>query len=88
MSRLYSEFAVGQRFRTPGRTIMEVDTTALAGVGGDDHPVRTGELFAATESGGRIAHGPVGIGLATTQANQTETVLQAGSAQWGAVPTQ
>ena len=65
MGRVFDEFEVGQRFRTPGRTITEADVAAFAGLTGDYNPVHTDEEFAkATEFGGRIAHGPMGIGIA------------------------
>ena len=64
MGRLYDEFHVGQRFRTPGRTITEADIGAFAGLTGDYNPVHTDAVFAAaTEFGGRVAHGPMGIGM-------------------------
>lgn len=65
MGRLYDEFSVGQRFKTPGRTITERDIGDFAGLTGDYNPVHTDEVFAqATDFGGRIAHGPMGIGMA------------------------
>ncbi len=35
MGRLFDEFRVGQRFRTPGRTITAADIGAFAGLTGD-----------------------------------------------------
>jgi acyl dehydratase len=65
MGLVYGEFAVGQRFETPGRTITEGDIMGFAGLTGDYNPVHTDEVFAAqTEFGTRIAHGPMGIGMA------------------------
>jgi acyl dehydratase len=65
MGRLFDSFAVGQRFETPARTITEADIVAYSGLTGDYNPVHTDEVFAkATDFGGRIAHGPMGIGLA------------------------
>ncbi len=65
MGRVFDEFAVGQRFVTPGRTITEGDIGAFAGLTGDWNPVHTDESFAAaTPFGSRIAHGPMGIGIA------------------------
>lgn len=65
MGRLFDEFSVGQRFETPSRTITEADIGTFAGLTGDYNPVHTDEVFAtATGFGGRIAHGPMGIGIA------------------------
>ena len=65
MGRLYDAFTVGETFRTPGRTITLADIGAFAGLTGDYNPVHTDEVFAAgTDFGGRVAHGPMGIGMA------------------------
>jgi acyl dehydratase len=65
MGRVFAEFEIGQRYVTPARTITEADIAAFAGLTGDYNPVHTDEEFAAaTDFGGRIAHGPMGIGLA------------------------
>jgi acyl dehydratase len=48
----------GARFRSRGRTITETDLVSFAGLTGDFHPVHTdAQWAAATEFGGRIAHG-------------------------------
>jgi acyl dehydratase len=75
MGRLFGEFATGQHFETPGRTITETDIVAFAGLTGDYNPVHMDEVFAAeTEFGGRIAHGPMGIGLAFGLASRLDLI--------------
>lgn len=75
MGRVFAEFEVGQRFVTPGRTITESDVAAFAGLTGDYNPVHTDEEFAkATEFGGRIAHGPLGIGMAFGLASRLDLI--------------
>ena len=75
MGRLYDAFTMGQRFRTPGRTITEADITAFAGLTGDYNPVHTDEVFAAaTDFGGRVAHGPMGIGMAFGLASRLDLI--------------
>jgi acyl dehydratase len=65
MGRVFDEFSLGQRFRTPARTITEADIVHYAGLTGDYNPVHTDQVFASASGfGGRIAHGPMGIGLA------------------------
>jgi len=65
MGLLFGEFTLGQRFKTPGRTITTGDIGAFAGLTGDYNPVHTDEVFAAATDFGRcVAHGPMGIGMA------------------------
>ena len=75
MGRLYQAFHVGQRFKTPGRTMTEADMVAFSGLTGDYNPVHTDEAFAAaTEFGGRITHGPMGIGIAFGLASRLDLI--------------
>jgi acyl dehydratase len=75
MGRLFDEFELGQLFETPRRTITEADIVAFAGLSGDYNPVHTDEVFAAaTEFGTRIAHGPMGIGIAFGLASRLDLI--------------
>lgn len=75
MGRVFAEFEVGQRFVTPGRTITESDVAAYSGLTGDFNPVHTDEEFSkTTEFGGRIAHGPLGIGVAFGLASRLDLI--------------
>jgi len=75
MGRVFAEFEVGQRFVTPGRTLTESDVAAFAALTGDYNPVHTDEEFAKTTAfGGRIAHGPLGIGLAFGLASRLDLI--------------
>ncbi len=75
MGRLYDAFRKGQRFETPARTIAEADIVTFAGLTGDYNPVHCNETFAAeTDFGGRIAHGPMGIGLAFGLASRLDLI--------------
>jgi acyl dehydratase len=52
-------------FATPARTITEADVVSFAGRSGDFNPLHVNWVFAAvTDFGGRIAHGPMTIGVA------------------------
>ena len=75
MGRVFAEFEIGQRYVTPARTITEADIAAFAGLTGDYNPVHTDEEFAAaTDFGGRIAHGPLGIGIAFGLASRLDLI--------------
>jgi acyl dehydratase len=61
----YEEFAAGVSYRSPGRTIAEADILQFSGLTGDFNPLHTDEVFAAqSDFGGRIAHGPMLVGMA------------------------
>lgn len=64
----FEAFAVGQTLTTTGRTINEADITTFAGLSGDWTPIHTDAVFAATTPyGQRIAHGLIGLSIATGQ---------------------
>ena len=65
MGWFYEEFEVDRELLTPSRTITETDIVTFAGLSGDYNLVHTDEVFAAaTPFGTRIAHGPLGLGIA------------------------
>jgi acyl dehydratase len=67
----YDDFHVGQRFITASRTITETDVVLFAGLSGDYNPLHTDEVFAAaTTYRKRIAHGALGLAVATGLANR------------------
>jgi acyl dehydratase len=62
----YEEFEIGQGFTSRGRTVTETDIVNFAGVSGDFNPVHTNAEYAAkTQFGKRIAHGALGLSIAT-----------------------
>lgn len=62
----FEDFLVGQEMTTQGRTVTEVDIGVFAGLSGDHHPIHTDEVFASQQFyGRRIAHGMLGLSLAT-----------------------
>ena len=62
----FDDFAVGQAWVSPGRTITEADLVNFAGISGDYNPLHTDEEFAKqTQFGGRLFHGPGVFAVAT-----------------------
>jgi acyl dehydratase len=65
MGRYYEEFEIGQRYKTPARTVIEADISVFAGLTADFNPLHMDEVFAAkSDFGGRITHGPMIVGMA------------------------
>jgi len=73
MEALYFEdFNVDREFVTRSRTITEADVAAFASLSGDFNPLHMDEEFAKnTHFGTRIAHGLLGLSIATGLINQT-----------------
>jgi acyl dehydratase len=64
--RYFSEFEVGQRFISGGRTVTEADVVHFAGISGDFNPLHTDAEFAATTPfKQRIAHGMLAVSIST-----------------------
>ena len=62
----FEDFEVGDTFVTPGRTIGLAEVAAFAGLSGDYNPVHTNAEFAQeSQFGQRIAHGMLGMSVAT-----------------------
>lgn len=62
----FSQFAVGQRFVSVGRTITETDVVMFAGISGDYNPLHTDATFAEkTPFKQRIAHGMLSASVST-----------------------
>ena len=65
-ARYFDDFSVGDRFVTASRTVTEADVTAFAGLSGDYNPIHTDKEFGgASAYGERIAHGVLGLAIAT-----------------------
>jgi acyl dehydratase len=68
----FEEFEVGQQIITPGRTITENDIVSFAGLSGDYNQIHTNAEFAGeTPFGQRIAHGLLGLSIASGLAMRT-----------------
>jgi acyl dehydratase len=64
--RYFEEFREGEEFVTVARTVTEADIVTFAGLSGDYNQLHTDEEFAKrTPFGGRIAHGFLGLSIAS-----------------------
>jgi acyl dehydratase len=72
MTPLYFEdFEIGSEYVTRSRTITEADVMAFAGLSGDFNPLHVDEEFSKnTIFGTRIAHGLLGLSIASGLINQ------------------
>ena len=67
----FEEITEGFNIASQGRTITETDVVVFAGVSGDYNPLHTDESYAKqTVFGGRIAHGLLGLSVASGLAMQ------------------
>lgn len=65
-AKYFEDFATGEEWLTPRRTITEADLVLFSGLTGDFNPIHTDEEFAkTTQFGGRIFHGPAAFAVAT-----------------------
>jgi len=68
----FEEFEVGQKIITVGRTIAESDIFTFAGFSGDYNQIHTDAEFAkGTPFGQRVAHGLLGLSVASGLAMRT-----------------
>lgn len=68
----FEEFEVGQQIVTAGRTITEGDIVTFAGLSGDYNQIHTNAEFATqTPFGKRVAHGLLGLAVASGLAMRT-----------------
>ena len=70
--RFFEEFAVGESVTTAGRTITEADVVGFAALSGDWSSIHTDAEYAkGTLFGQRVAHGLLGLSVATALAVRT-----------------
>ncbi len=68
----FEEFEVGQKMVSPGRTITESDVVGFAGLSGDFNRIHTDAPYAEkTPFGARVAHGLLGLSIASGLALRT-----------------
>lgn len=72
MGLYFEEFFVGQKVTTVGRTVTEYDINTFAGLSGDYNQIHTDAEFSRkTPIGQRIAHGILGLSIASGLAMRT-----------------
>lgn len=70
--RYFEEFETGERIGSAGRTVTEADIVAYAGVSGDYNQIHTdAEYSRNTPVGQRVAHGLLGLSIASGLAVRT-----------------
>ena len=72
MALWFEDFEVGSVVTTPARTVVESDIAMFAGLSGDYNPLHTDDEFAKnTEFGQRVAHGLLGLAIASGLSSRT-----------------
>jgi acyl dehydratase len=67
----YEELEPGRKFRTGRRRVTQADVTAFAAVSGDHNPLHLDEAYAGgSVFGRRVAHGVLGLAVATGLINE------------------
>lgn len=70
--KYFEEFEVGMDFISPGRTVTESDIVTFAGLSGDYTQIHTDAEFSkSTPVGQRVAHGLLGLAIASGLAVRT-----------------
>ena len=70
--KYFEEFEVGMKFLSPGRTLTESDIVTFAGLSGDYTQIHTNAEFSKlTPVGQRVAHGLLGLSIASGLAVRT-----------------
>ena len=66
MPRFFEEFAVGEKFTTPARTVTETDIVNYCCLSGDFNPIHMDDEFAKkTQFQSRIAPGPLIVAISS-----------------------
>jgi len=75
--RYFEDFAVGDQFKSPSRTLTDAHFMFFAGMTGDNHPIHYDVEYAKkTLFGGRLAHGLLLASLTAVGASTLGPVLE------------
>jgi acyl dehydratase len=76
--RWFDDFAVGDRFESPGKTLTDAHFMFFAGMTGDAHPLHYDDEYARrTKFGRRLAHGLLLTSLTAVGASTLASVIEA-----------
>jgi acyl dehydratase len=75
--RYFEDFAVGERFRSPSRTLTDAHFLFFAGMTGDAHPIHYDDEYGRrTRFGRRLAHGLLLTSLTAVGASTLAPLLE------------
>ena len=75
--RYWEDLEIGEEYTSPSRTVTEADVVNFAGLSGDYNELHTSEEFGkSTMFGTRIAHGLLGLSIASGLFTRTELCQQ------------
>ena len=75
--RYFEDFTVGDRFKSPSRTLTDAHFLFFAGLTGDDHPLHYDDEYAKkTRFGKRLAHGLLLTSLTAAGASTLSPIIE------------
>ncbi|MEK7386766.1 MAG: MaoC/PaaZ C-terminal domain-containing protein [candidate division NC10 bacterium] len=73
----FEDFTIGDRFKSPGRTLTDAHFLFFAGLTGDDHPLHYDDEYAKkTRFGRRLAHGLLLTSLTAVGASTLSPLIE------------
>lgn len=73
----FEDFTIGDRFKSPGRTLTDAHFLFFAGLTGDDHPLHYDDEYAKkTRFGRRVAHGLLLTSLTAVGASTLSPIIE------------
>lgn len=73
----FEDFTIGDRFKSPGRTLTDAHFLFFAGLTGDDHPLHYDDEYAKkTRFGKRLAHGLLLTSLTAVGASTLSPIIE------------
>ncbi len=73
----FEDFTIGDRFKSPGRTLTDAHFLFFAGLTGDDHPLHYDDEYAKkTRFGKRLAHGLLLTSLTAVGASTLSPLIE------------